>query len=118
MSGRAKEFGNWGEDQACAFLQRHGFFIKERNYFSTVGEIDIISQKGGDYYFVEVKTRSAGDLASDLSITQSKKKKMQKTVRKYCYQRQVPDTGIVLAGLLVVYNRLTRKIKFRLAIFV
>lgn len=116
-SGRGKKIGKWGEDQACAFLIRHGFFIIERNFFSTVGELDIVAKKGEDYYFVEVKTRAEGDLASDLAITSAKKHKMEKTVRKYCYQRNVPDTGIVLAGLLVVYNRFLQKVIFRYAIF-
>lgn len=117
-SGRGKIIGKWGEDQACAFLIRHGFFVKERNFYSTVGELDIIAQKGGDYYFVEVKTRAVGELASDLAITSNKKHKMEKTVRKYCYQRNIAETGIILAGLLVVYNRFLQKTNFRFAIFI
>ncbi len=117
-SGRGKIIGKWGEDQACAFLIRHGFFVKERNFYSTVGELDIIAQKGEDYYFVEVKTRAIGDLATDLSITAVKKHKMGKTVRKYCYQRNIPETGIILAGLIVVYNRLLQKTTFRFAVFI
>ncbi|MFA6547364.1 MAG: YraN family protein [Candidatus Magasanikbacteria bacterium] len=115
--GRGKIIGKWGEDQACAFLIRHGFFVKERNFFSTVGELDIIAEKGGDYYFVEVKTRAEGDLASDLAITQAKKHKLEKTVRKYCYQRNIEETGIMLAGLLVVYNRFLQKTSFRFVVF-
>ena len=42
---------------------------------------------------------------------------VEKTVQKYCYQRSVPETGIVLAGLLVVYNRLSQKAVFHYAIF-
>lgn len=116
-SGRGKRIGKWGEDQACAFLKRHGFFIMERNYFSTVGELDIIAKKGEDYYFVEVKTRAEGGMATDLSITLAKKMKMEKTVRKYCYQRNIAETGIVMAGLMVVYNRLLKKVVFQYAIF-
>lgn len=116
-SGRGKKIGKWGEDQACAFLIRHGFFIKERNFYSTVGELDVIAQKDGDYYFVEVKTRIAGDLASDLAITSAKKHKLEKTVLKYCYQRNIVETGIILAGLMVVYNSFLRKVTFRFAIF-
>jgi len=116
-SGRGKIVGKWGEDQACAFLTRHGFFIKERNFYSTVGEIDIIAQKDGDYYFVEVKTRVMGELANDLAITSAKKHKLDKTVRKYCYVRSVPDVGILLAGLLVIYDYFSQKVSFRFVIF-
>jgi len=117
MSGRAKAFGDWGEDQACAFLQRHGFFIKERNFFSTVGEIDIIAKKDGDYYFIEVKTRMIGDLATDLAITEFKKKKIKKTIKKYCYQRQITEASLMLAGLLVTCDSFDKKISFRLVVF-
>ncbi len=116
-SGRGKKIGKWGEDQACAFLIRHGFFIKDRNFYSTVGELDIVAVKDGDYYFVEVKTRVKGELASDLSITSSKKHKMEKTIKKYCFVRNVPDTGLVSAGLLVTYDRMSKRVMFRLVIF-
>ena len=117
MSLRGKEIGKWGENQACAFLLRHGFFVKERNFYSTVGELDIIAIKDGDYYFVEVKTRAAGELASDLAITPAKKHKLEKTVKKYCYVRGVPDTGLILAGLIITYNKIDRSVSFRMAIF-
>lgn len=117
MSGRGKIVGQWGENLACAFLKRHGFFIKERNFYSPVGELDIVALKNGDYYFIEVKTRLAGELASDLAVTLSKKRKLAKTIKKYCYMRNVPDTGLVLAGLLVIYDSIIKKVSFRLAIF-
>lgn len=117
MSGRGKTIGKWGEDLACAFLERHRFLVKERNFYSTVGELDIIAIKDGDYYFVEVKTRAVGELATDLAITPAKKHKLEKTVRKYCYERGVPDTGLILAGLLVIYDPKTKKVSFRFAIF-
>jgi len=116
-SGRGKKIGKWGEDQACAFLIRHGFFIKDRNFYSTVGELDVVAQKGGDYYFVEVKTRADGEFANDLAITVSKKHKIQKTVRKYCYENDIPEVGIVLVGIIVVYNRLAKKVSIRFVVF-
>ena len=68
MSRRNKNLGDWGEEKACGFLERHGFRVVERNYHATTGEIDIVAEKGGDYYFVEVKTRHAEEFAKDLSI--------------------------------------------------
>lgn len=115
--GRGKEVGKWGEDQACAFLKRHGFFVKERNFYSTVGELDIIAEKDGDYYFIEVKTRAEGEMASDLAITPTKKHKLEKTTKKYCYVRSIPETGILLAGLIVTYNKISKKVSFRFAVF-
>lgn len=109
--------GAWGEGQACHFLIRKKFRIIERNYHTTAGEIDIIAEKGGDYYFIEVKTRTQGDLASDLAITPSKLHKLQKTVKMYCYQRNIADRSLILAGLLVTVDRRLQQLKFRLAVF-
>lgn len=117
MSGRGKTIGKWGEDLACAFLERHRFFVKERNFYSTVGELDIIAVKNDDYYFVEVKTRTTGELATDLAITPIKRRKLEKTIRKYCYVRGVPDTSLILAGLLVIYDSMAKKVSFRFVVF-
>lgn len=109
--------GEWGENLACAFLQRHGFFIKERNYYSTVGEIDIVAEKDGDYYFVEVKTRMAGGLANDLAITKEKRRKLEKTIKHFCYHRGVGEVGLILAGIIVAVDKITRQAKIRFFVF-
>lgn len=115
--GRGKVIGKWGEDQACAFLIRHGFFIKDRNFYCTVGELDIVAQKDNDYYFIEVKTRMAGELASDLAITPSKKHKLKKTVGKYCYEKDIAEAGLILAGLMVIYDNFLKKVTFKFSVF-
>lgn len=114
--GRLRGIGKWGEDQACCFLVRKGFRVIERNYHTTVGEIDIIARKGDDIYFVEVKTRMKGEMASDLAITRDKKIKLQKTINQYCHNEKVRDLGIIKAGLMVVVDRKEEKINFRLAV--
>ncbi len=115
MSRRNKNIGDWGEKQACLFLQRKGFRVIDRNYHATVGEIDIVAEKGGDYYFIEVKTRAAGELANDLAVTRSKKFKLGKTIRHYCYHRAITEGSQILASLMVIYDRATRAVSFRLA---
>ena len=117
MSRSGLNFGKWGEDMACAFLKRHGFFVRERNYHTPVGELDIIAEKGGDYYFVEVKTRREGEMANDLAITREKKRRLEKTVRHYCYKRNIPETGLILAGLIITVSAKTKTLKFRFVAF-
>lgn len=101
MTRRNKDVGDWGEQQACIFLQRHGFRIVERNYYTTMGEIDVIAVKGNDFYFIEVKTRHSTELAADDSITYIKKIRLKKAVRAYCFVRNIVDAGIILAGLII-----------------
>lgn len=49
--------GKFGEDIASNYLKEKGYKIKERNYRTFSGEIDIISEYKGNLIFVEVKTR-------------------------------------------------------------
>ena len=51
VRGGKKKIGEWGENLACAFLCHRGFKIIERNYYTTVGEIDIVAKLGDDFYF-------------------------------------------------------------------
>ncbi len=51
------ELGKWGEDQAAAFLEHHGYRIIERDWKSGRRDIDIIATDGNEVVFVEVKTR-------------------------------------------------------------
>ncbi len=115
MTISRRGIGQWGETQACAFLTRQGFSVIERNFFTTAGEIDIIARKGDDVYFVEVKTRQTGAMAYDLALTYEKKRRMRKAMASYCYKRRVAEVGIIPASLMVVIDKATLKVRFRLA---
>lgn len=52
-----KEIGNFGEEKASEYLEKQGISVLKRNYYSRVGEIDIIAKDGSTIVFVEVKTR-------------------------------------------------------------
>jgi len=114
MSRRNKDIGDWGEKKALEFLKRQGFEIIEQNYYTTVGEIDIVAKIRDDIYFIEVKTRTQVYLANDLSITPNKLRKFKKTVNHYCYKRGVEGVGLVIAGLIVYVKKQEKRIKFRL----
>jgi putative endonuclease len=118
VSRRAKNLGDWGERKAVEFLKRHGFKIVEQNYYTTVGEIDIVAIKGGDLYFIEVKTRCGeSDLANDLTITKNKKSRLSKAIRHYCYHRQIANKSLILAGLVLAIDNYAKIIKFRFCVF-
>lgn len=76
--------GNYGEDLACKFLQKHGYKVLERNYRIRGGEIDIVARDGEYLVFVEVKTRFSHDFGPPLeSITAWKIKSLLKTALFY-----------------------------------
>ncbi|HLP86953.1 MAG TPA: YraN family protein [Candidatus Paceibacterota bacterium] len=62
FTSNSQKIGEIGEDVACNFLVKHGFSILERNYTKKWGEIDIIAEKEGKKYFIEVKSKSVSSL--------------------------------------------------------
>lgn len=117
MSRRGKNLGDWGEAMACKFLQRHGFEIVERNYYTTFGEIDVIATCGGDYYFIEVKTRKNINLANDEAITFFKRSRLNKTMKIYCYRKGITGCSIILAGIIIAVDMASKNVKLRFCVF-
>ncbi|MBR4534542.1 MAG: YraN family protein [Bacteroidaceae bacterium] len=70
---RHNEFGKWGEDVAANYMQEHGFEILARNWRHERKEIDIIAQRAGVLYFVEVKTRHGETWNAEDAITSKKR---------------------------------------------
>ena len=52
-----KQIGDFGENEACKFLEKNGITVLKRNYHERGGEIDIIAKDGETVVFAEVKTR-------------------------------------------------------------
>ena len=76
--------GVLGERAAADYLTAHGFTIRERNFRSRFGEIDIIATKGPYLCFVEVKTRGARAIARPAaSVTADKQRKIRLTAEYY-----------------------------------
>jgi len=116
MDRRLKNIGDWGEEQACFFLRRKGFEIVERNFHTPAGELDIVAVKGGDYYFVEVKTRQSSIFANDLAISYIKKRRLEKSVKSYCYRRGIANVSLIMAGLIVHVDKWKKKVNFRFVV--
>jgi putative endonuclease len=67
------ELGKFGEEQAVAYLQQHGYDILETNWTFQKAEIDIIAQKENRLAVVEVKTRSSIEYGLPQDFVKSKK---------------------------------------------
>ena len=116
MQNQRQTLGKWGEAAAAKFLERHGFKVLARNFHTTRGEIDIVAQKAGDFYFVEVKTRRAGPLATDLAITPQKRRRFASAVATYCVRHNIQDSATRLAHLFVTIATHTKQVRFRLVL--
>ena len=76
--------GKYGEDLACKYLETKGYKIKERNFRTFLGEIDIISEYKGNIVFVEVKTRRSDKFGyPEEAINYNKQQKIIKNA--FCY---------------------------------
>ncbi|HRD37381.1 MAG TPA: YraN family protein [Bacteroidia bacterium] len=59
MKPKAKNTGNWGEEQAIAYLRSKGYAILATQWRYKKYEVDIIAKFNNRIVFVEVKTRSS-----------------------------------------------------------
>lgn len=74
----ATERGRKAETAAKVYLEMRGYSIVEQNWRRPRCEIDIIAQKDGAIYFVEVKYRYNDQQGGDLeAITASKLRQMR-----------------------------------------
>ena len=69
----SKEYGDLGEQIASRYLEDQGYVILGRNYRNGHKEVDIIAQKDGTLYFVEVKTRHGEEWNAEEAITSKKR---------------------------------------------
>ena len=81
---KQRDIGAEGEKRAQRYLRRKGYLIRETNWSSIFGELDIIAEKNGALVFVEVKTRRGANTDSALAgITAAKRERMIKAVYQY-----------------------------------
>jgi len=79
-----RETGTLGENIAADHLLQHGYIIRERNFRTREGEIDIIAEKDGTLVFVEVRTKTSKQFGTaEESITERKKKRLTALAEAY-----------------------------------
>ncbi|MEI6042107.1 MAG: YraN family protein [bacterium] len=125
-SNSNKKVGDLGESIAVVFLEKRGFQIVDRNYRNKIGEIDIIAQKDGYYYIVEVKTLripsnqdSGGDdlfgpsisvirdgkgvewLKPEINLTKEKLRKVRLMALKYCMDFDIKEESLKFLGICI-----------------
>lgn len=116
-----KKIGNLGEDIAAKILQNKGFRIKERNYKTKFGEIDIVAEKGDRIHFVEVKTFSREKISRENKtgegyrpeelVTPEKLSKIKKTGDYYLFSRE-NDTYAQVDVVAITLNSEDRRVTY------
>jgi len=95
--------GDWGEENACRFLEKKGYKIISRNYKTKFGEIDIICRQNNILVFVEVKTRTSTNFQRGIeAINISKIQKIQKTALLYLQEIGEPDCACRFDVIVII----------------
>jgi len=77
--------GRTGEQIAVDHLTAAGYRIIDRNWRCSVGEVDVIAERGGTTVFVEVKTRSGRGYGHPLeAITAIKLARLRRLAAAWC----------------------------------
>jgi len=87
--------GKIGESLAQKHLTALGFFIRECNYRTKFGELDIIAERGLKLFFCEVKTR-IGDVHGKPyeAVTPRKLHHIQTVAQAYLLQNKIKNSKL------------------------
>ncbi|OGI06354.1 MAG: YraN family protein [Candidatus Margulisbacteria bacterium GWF2_35_9] len=92
MTTISKNIGDSGELLASQYLTEKSYIIRETNYHSKYGEIDLIAQDADTLVFVEVKNYSKSNYISLYNaISKHKQQKIIRTAKKYLLDKQIAD---------------------------
>ena len=80
----AKQKGSWAEDVACQWLISQGLTLKQKNFYSRYGEIDLIMSDTSGLVFFEVKYRKNNYFGSaEAAITEQKCRRLVAAAETY-----------------------------------
>jgi len=95
-----------GEDAAFFYLRRKGYTVVARRWSAgnLPGDLDLIAWQGPMLCFVEVKTRTAHDMAAaEVSVDSHKRNVLRRLARRYVRQLPQEDPPPVRFDVISVY---------------
>ncbi|MAF13751.1 MAG: hypothetical protein CMI53_02555 [Parcubacteria group bacterium] len=89
---KKRRLGKLGETMAANYLQTKGYRVKQTNYYTAEGEIDIVCQKDKSFIFVEVKTRTNHSFGwPEDSVSDAKLEKIILAAEKYIQKNDITN---------------------------
>jgi putative endonuclease len=84
--------GERGEAIAVSFLRKNGFRIRERNFRTPVGELDVIAEEADLLCFVEVKWRRGGAAGHPAeAVTAEKQRRIARAAEWYLARHRLRE---------------------------
>lgn len=106
MSLYKKKLGKTGEDIATEYLKDNGFTILQKNFATSLGEIDIIAKKDNKVCFIEVKTRSNEDKGKPYEAVNKRKISHLKSASTlYLLKNSHKECKLSLDTISIVLNK-------------
>lgn len=98
-----QSLGRRGEEYAKKYLISFGFSIKEQNYRTNLGELDIIAEKGGKIFFCEVKTRIGDSHGKPYeAVTSRKLQHIQRVAQAYLLQNKIKNSKLSIQVISII----------------
>lgn len=92
MQENNKKTGLAQEERAAEYLEKKGFRVLERNFYTKFGEIDIIARDGDYLVFVEVKYRSGQRGGHPLeAVGKRKQQHIKQAAQYYLLRYGIPE---------------------------
>ncbi|MBN1485326.1 MAG: YraN family protein [Chloroflexia bacterium] len=89
-----RSLGHFGEVVAEGHLRRSGYTIVARNWRCREGEIDLVAREGGDWVFVEVRTRRGKSCGTpEESITPAKQRRLLRLGQAFLWEQGLMDVS-------------------------
>lgn len=96
---KSTDSGRGAEAAVAGLLQDHGFEIMRRNWRTRLCEIDLVAEKNGVIYFIEVKYRASGAQGDGFEyITARKLKQMDFAARLWVQENDWPGDYRLMAA--------------------
>ena len=100
-----QSIGATGEQYAVKHLLSLGYTIKERNYRTRFGEIDIIAEKDKKIVFCEVKTRIGDSHGKPYeAVTYRKLQHIQRVAQAYLLQNAIKNCKLSVQVISIVLS--------------
>lgn len=101
-----RKIGSEQEQAALQFLVEQGMKIKEVNYYTPIGEIDIIGQIDDYLVFIEVKFRSSIKVGfAEEAITKQKQRRICKVADWYKMKGEIYDDVPIRYDVICLYPK-------------
>ncbi len=101
-----KNLGKMGEELAEEYLKDKGFAILQKNYSTSLGEIDIIAKKDNKICFIEVKTRTNEDKGKPYEAVNKRKiNHLKSATTLYLLKNSYKECKLSLDTISIVLNK-------------